>query len=60
MSYDEFLNSTPRIVRSFNELEIRWQENLMINVYIKTHTVSNLDNKQEDKRVIDGFGDLLG
>ncbi|MBU3135068.1 hypothetical protein KPL39_02175 [Clostridium gasigenes] len=57
MNYDDFLDSTPRIISSLNDLEIRWQEHLQVGIYIKTHC-HNEDSK-DGVNEVDSFRDLV-
>lgn len=63
MNYDEFLNSTPRQVMGLNDLNIRYEENILFNVVVKIYGGSDEaesinENKGIDK--VQSFSDLFG
>lgn len=62
MNYDEFLNSTPRQIMGMNDLNIRYEENILFNVIAKVYggddeAESINQNKGIDK--VQSFSDLF-
>ncbi len=62
MNYDEFLNSTPRQVLGLNDLNIRYEENILFNVIAKVYGGNDDVDYAENYREIDkvqSFSDLF-
>jgi len=62
MNYDEFLSSTPRQLMGLNDLNIRYEENILFNVVVKIYGGSDEaesinENKGIDK--VQSFSDLF-
>jgi hypothetical protein len=62
MNYDEFLSSTPRQLMGLNDLNIRYEENILFNVIAKVYGGNDDVDYVENDRGIDkvqSFSDLF-
>ena len=62
LDYDEFLNSTPRQVNGLDALSFRYNQNLLIDTYIKLHSPVDGNTgtyKTNENIEVDSFTDLL-
>lgn len=51
MSYNEFLDSTPRVVGSLNNLNIRYYENILIKTYLDVMGNGSNNSKNQHEKV---------
>lgn len=62
MNYDEFLNSTPRQILGLNDLNIRYEENILFNVIAKVYGGNDdIDYVGNDRKTnqVQSFSDLF-
>ncbi|HII4424927.1 TPA: hypothetical protein ACY4RS_000258 [Clostridium perfringens] len=62
MTYNEFLNSTPRQIMTMNDLNIRYETNILLEVVAKIYgnngdEINNNTNRVEQ---VDSLGALFG
>lgn len=62
MNYDEFLNSTPRQILGLNDLNIRYEENILFNVIARVYGGNDdADYIESDRKTnqVQSFSDLF-
>lgn len=61
MNYDEFLESTPRIVTTMDIFNKNYEENIMIGVVAKLYKSKNdiITTKKDNRKIVDSFDELF-
>ena len=62
MTYNEFLNSTPRQIMTMNDLNIRYETNILLEVAAKIYenNADEINNNTNRVEQVDSLGALFG